>query len=316
MKIRPQFFGELLAAYRLSEGDMAMRTSDGKLKLCTMEAAKGILKADNTSEYISISAHLNRWESLDLKDFIKNEDVPDLPELAGDIKNLLSKYIQFSSDQIAWTLALWIIGTYVYQIFNAYPYIHLLGPSGSGKSTILAMLNELVFNPIFTGNISVSAMFRVVEGSGGTILFDEAEVLDSEFGHDYRLLLNAGYKKGACVYRMERAKEGFELKEFDTYGPKAIASIGPIPSVLGNRCIKVLTIPTDKDLPLLEPGIPVFGKIRNKLYRFGLSYSEAIKTAYRMGLGVESLKGRKREILAPLKAIGAIIQRRIKNDNN
>ena len=67
------------------------------------------------------------------------------------------------------------------------------------------MLELLVQAPLQTANISDAALFRAISEFRPTLLFDE---IDAIFGpkardrEDMRGMLNAGYRRGAQVYRM------------------------------------------------------------------------------------------------------------------
>jgi hypothetical protein len=54
---------------------------------------------------------------------------------ATTIHNLFKQYVDFRSEIESWILALWVVGTYFYQMFPAYPYLALNGPKISSKST-------------------------------------------------------------------------------------------------------------------------------------------------------------------------------------
>ncbi|MBC8248125.1 MAG: hypothetical protein H8E90_00470 [Anaerolineales bacterium] len=44
------------------------------------------------------------------------------------MRDLYDKYLDFRDPHTADILALWAIGTYLYPLFESYPYIALLGP--------------------------------------------------------------------------------------------------------------------------------------------------------------------------------------------
>lgn len=316
-KLKSQVFSSGLGLYRLNEDNFIVAQAHGQPGIKTVNALKDMLETDDVAEIIKISAHAGRWTNSDMVEFCDNPEAPDFRQVARLIRDYLVNFIAFADPGTASLLALWIIGTYVHQLFNAYPYLHINGPAGSGKTKILTMLAALAYNPIFTGNISVPAMFRVVEGSSGTILFDEAEILGTDFGVEYRLLLNSGYKKGSCVYRMEgNTSGGFKLREFDTYSPKAIASIGRLPHVLTTRCLEVATVKLNSESAnrLIDQDNPGLIAIRNMLYRSGLMYYSEIHKQYMACAGVSSMSGRERELWAPLKAIEAVIKTKKKEE--
>ena len=242
MKLRSQFFSRDIGAYRLAEPDMVI-TSEPKTYSDSDGFAKEFSIAD-IAETFRVSSHVGRWAQSDLEDFADSGRVPDPVHLATKIRDLLNSFVVFPKPEQAALVALWIMATYMFELFNAFPYLHLFGPAGSGKTKLLSVLSQLVYNPVFTGNISLAAMFRVVEATAGTVLLDEAEILGTDFGVEHKLLLNGGYKKGACVYRMEQGEGGrFGIREFNIFSPKALGSINALPGTLGSRCIQIQTLP-------------------------------------------------------------------------
>jgi len=54
-------------------------------------------------------------------------------------------------------------------------------------------------------------------------------------------VLNAGYRKGGCVYRINiKKKEKDQLEEFEVFGPKMFAGIGSLPDTLASRSVEIL----------------------------------------------------------------------------
>jgi hypothetical protein len=93
-------------------------------------------------------------------------------------------------------------------------------------------------------NISEAALFRsIADTSGGrvVILLDEADaVFHSKGNHeDLRALLNAGYRRGAVVARCDPEGRSYQVRQYDAFGSKAIASIGELPDTIADRSIPI-----------------------------------------------------------------------------
>ncbi len=129
------------------------------------------------------------------------------------------------------TLALWVMLTYIFPVRPAVPYLYIGGPLGSGKSRIFDILAKLVFRVLASSNTTAAALFRTLHERGGTLLMDEAERLRETTPDtaELRSILLAGYKRGGKAIRLEASGETFKTREFDCYGPKAIACIGGLP---------------------------------------------------------------------------------------
>jgi len=135
---------------------------------------------------------------------------------------------------------IYTIGTYFYKLFPTFPYLYLFGAMESGKTKTLSIFEKLCFNGIASVNLSVSALFRLIEVFGATLCIDESEYLrDSEKRSELQSLLFSGYKKDSgSVLRVEGDKVK-NVRVFRVYSPKIMASINYPHDVLLSRCIIV-----------------------------------------------------------------------------
>ena len=233
-----------------------------------------------------------RWNYKDsIKPYLGNKiDSPNPVKLFKEIRDLFDKYMDYREERLYDFLTYWCIGTYLYPLFPAYPYIFLNGKSETGKSKTLSICEGLCFNAVNTGNISDASIYHIVEGARATILFDELEnIADPNQRQNLLDLLLAGFRKGAKVIRLEKTiHEQFIPKKYEVHAPKIIANIKGLPvEALKNRCITFVTSPTKSDKAKIEPDLnnPVWQKIRNELYIFMLenwieikAHSKLLKT--------------------------------------
>ncbi|MEE9128810.1 MAG: hypothetical protein V3T84_02245 [Phycisphaerales bacterium] len=184
-----------------------------------------------------------RWSAGSRKAWLNGDVQSDPAELLSRIFERIAYFLELPSEHakgIASTLGLWSILTYVYLAWDAVPYLYFGGPAGSGKSRAFEVLSRLVFRPLSSSSMTGPALFRTLHNQGGTLLLDEAERLresSPEMG-ELRSMLLAGYKRGGRATRLEG--ENFQTKEFDVYGPKAMACIAGLPPALSSRCIPVM----------------------------------------------------------------------------
>jgi hypothetical protein len=154
------------------------------------------------------------------------------------------RFIVFSAPWWADVLAVWTLGTYVYPIFDAYPYLRISSPEpGCGKS----LLGLIVANLSFNGELMVSPteanIFRMAESSRGTQIWDEVE--NQNAGDQNRLqtmrsvLLN-GYRSGGAVPRQERTGQGqFRTVRYHVFVPRVLIGLSDLPQVVHQRCIEL-----------------------------------------------------------------------------
>jgi hypothetical protein len=150
--------------------------------------------------------------------------------------NVVSAFIVFEP-QFVLPFVLWVIMVYLHQLFNFCGYIRFRSPEKlCGKSTALDILFELTPRPLLVGNMSASSMYRLIPEYHLTILLDEAQSYvkkDTDIGG----ILDAGYQKNRPAVRTN--PNTMETEFFDTYGPKALASIGPLNDTIESRSIIV-----------------------------------------------------------------------------
>jgi hypothetical protein len=139
---------------------------------------------------------------------------------------------------LRFVLALWVMHTYIFEAFDATPYLALTSPMKQCGKTQLCTVLELLC-PRAEVNLLVTGptLFRMVESYKPTLILDEAEALGTKSPRIQDLLsvLQSGYKPGGTVKRTI----GGEVKEFRVFCPKAFAVIGDVPEVLRDRCLSV-----------------------------------------------------------------------------
>jgi hypothetical protein len=167
-------------------------------------------------------------------------------KLYTEIKAHITRYVVFGQPEHADVIALWVMHTWVIQSFDFTPYIYLHSPvMRCGKTQVHRVVEPLVKDPLRTCNISESALFREIDDSHPTLLWDE---LDSIFGsrkaseanENKRALLNAGYERGIRAIRMERSGGGFVKITYDPFCAKILAGIGRLPDTIVDRSIPIL----------------------------------------------------------------------------
>jgi len=122
-------------------------------------------------------------------------------------------------------LALWVVATHLHQQFGymGYLFTHSATPQ-CGKSRLLEVLDLVVYR---SSGIIVSpteaVLFRTA--SDQTQLIDEADSCQNLDG--LRSVLNAGFRQGGKVKRMEAGSNGsYTPREFSVYAPRVLAGIG------------------------------------------------------------------------------------------
>ena len=137
------------------------------------------------------------------------------------------------------TLALWTVGTHVYDVFVIFPRLAITSPvRRCGKTTLLDILASLVLRPLLASGISTAGVFRTVEKAHPTLLIDKIDrfLKNSE---ETIGVLNAGHRRGGQVVRVVETRDGYEPRAFDCFSPAALTGIGKLPDTLDDRSVKV-----------------------------------------------------------------------------
>jgi hypothetical protein len=252
-----------------------------------------------------------KWGVEPLNNFVKdtNEGIVsnDGFELYAKIKTYLKKYIDLEKEEDYTILTAWIIGTYFFPIFSAYPYIHVKAPKGSGKSQCLSFLNQTTFNGV-KARASLAALRDTVDSLRGTYLMDQADALHRNNQEDFLDILTDSYKKeGGSIRKMVQVKNNWNLEEFEAYGPKAFASINQLPEDLRDRCIVIPLIRSSKNLPALDEGNVIWREIRGNLYTYLITEYSIVSGNYlacEYGYKEDTdMVGRKLELWLPIETI-------------
>jgi len=157
-------------------------------------------------------------------------------ELLNNLSAVIRQHVVMP-DHAADTAALWVVSTYLLDVFGITPRLAVTSPEkGCGKTTLLDVLSHLVWRPLPTANATVSAIFRVVEMLRPTLLIDEGDTFLSE-NQELRGILNTGHRRGGSVTRT--VGEDFEPRAFSTYSACAISLIGKLPATIADRSVPI-----------------------------------------------------------------------------
>ncbi|MDP3093616.1 MAG: hypothetical protein Q8N16_02520 [bacterium] len=254
-----------------------------------------------------------RWGLKALNEFVKDYSsgktgiTPTPKELFEKTKILVKKYVELEKE-IDYSLVIaWIIGTYFFPIFPAYPFLLPKGPKGSGKTQFLNLLEQLCFNAI-KARPSLPALGDTVDSLRGTYLIDQADSLWREKNEDLLDILADSYKrKGGKRRIMSPDKNKREVLEFETYGPKALAAIRELPEDLRDRFLTIPLIRSAQNFPDPDNEDENWKEIRGGIYKFLIenhllasSTCSVLKTQYKLN---PEVFGRTLELWLPLETM-------------
>lgn len=161
-----------------------------------------------------------------------------------DIIDFIKSYMDMPPEFVKLS-AVWILGTYMHECFESYPYLFVNAMRGSGKTRLLKIIANFAKDgngQVHTG-LSESVFFRYPKHC--TMVIDEFESVGHKDKQALREYLNASYKKGGIVQRMKKVRdkeggEGYKAETFEPFKPIAMANIWGMDEVLGDRCISFI----------------------------------------------------------------------------
>lgn len=159
-----------------------------------------------------------------------------MPNPLKQLREYISSYCHFEDKSIIRPLSLWIAGTYVFDAFDSYPYIAINSRTKrSGKTRLSELIGFTCQTPLPVAGATAPALFRAVKDMKPTVIWDEAEQLNSEATSLVRSFLNVGYRKGQTIPRAT----GEGITQWPTYCPKVFVLIGDVYDTLRDRSIVV-----------------------------------------------------------------------------
>jgi hypothetical protein len=226
-------------------------------------------------------------------------------------ESLYRDYLIFPSAGLPLVIALWGIGTYVFNAFDTYPYLIISSPAKRCAKTRLAeLLEKFSARGFLNVNISEAALFRKIARDKPTLILDEAETLNAKSSDRAQYLLSilqAGFRKGGRVTRC--VGHDHDLEEFDVFCPKVIAAIGHLPDTLRDRAI---VIPMRRKLKTEKTERYRFRKVAELAAGAASSaavwaekHRQSVEEAY-VKFDLDFLEDREADIWEPIFAIASI----------
>lgn len=259
------------------------------------------------------TAPARRWTKRYLKAFKEGDRSVDPGKLFKDLVAAFKEYVYFEEQDVYPFMALWIMGTYLFPIFPAFPMVLLNGPKRSGKSRTLITTSLLAFNAMAIGDPTGAIIFRLIDEYRPTLIFDETEWLakkdpDSSISD----LLKFGYKKGFSVARCMYQGKNPYVERYESYCPKMFSNIRGAEDVLADRTIIITQRrkPAELRIADIDPSDeqPMWAELRHRLYLFMFSAWKEVKGLI-PAQSDTALKDREYEMVVGILAIARYLER-------
>lgn len=320
--LHPKLCGATVYRVVLDEGstravpEFVFKWADGRREIVPCRSYVDLgdltyLVLDPRPEPVSTRTVKQEWSDAGVRRWLDGAEDSNPARAFADVLDAVTRAVYFTGTPgeqhgQAVTLALWILLTYFVPGFSAVPYVHFAGPKGSGKTTAFDILEALAFRPQATASATAATVFRAVHAIGGTFLFDEAETLGvpSESKMDLLAIVNSGYKKGGTANRC--AGDDHRVEQYDTYGPKAFASIKDLPPALASRCLRFQMLRRPACVAPVERRGDTQA-IRDRLMAMALDHGPRLLELAARPVRVPGVVNRDLELWAPLVVIAQLV---------
>ena len=280
-------------------------TNKGEFVFRLVTSEKKLLEAPENVLAYQLPKDFARWSvdsvtPFNVFEWLAGKATIDVNELFTEIREFIRKYMWYPDKRTYTLIAIWIMQTYVFMLFDQIPYLALVGTKRAGKTRLFEILEMLCFNARLASSVTDAYLFRSVEIDRTTLLVDEADQLKApnKDGINEKLeILRSGYRRSGSVGRIEgddRARV-----DFSTYSMKAIANVSGLEDALEDRTI---ALPVERKPKEVKVAKLVHRRVqrqtqilRNKLYVFGLQYAERIAEIYD-SVEIEGVDDREAEI--------------------
>ena len=239
-------------------------------------------------------------------------------ELTGIVEAMIHQHYLLENKYLGRIIAYYVLMTWVYDCFNALPYLRAMGEAGAGKSELMRRIGHLCYRMMSASGANTGAsFFRATEKYRGTVFLDEADLHDGgDMSNDLVKFLNLGAMKGNPIWRLEEVlTEGggksYEVATFQTFCPKLIAMRRDFKDdAVGSRSLTIKLMPREP-IELKARGIRLYideefrkqaAAIRNLLLRWRFEHwePEIEVTEEMMDLNISS---RLNQVTMPMKAL-------------
>ena len=172
------------------------------------------------------------------------DETVDGAALLDEVRAVIAKYVVLPSVEVLVAITLWIFATHAVSVLEHATRLCIHSPvKRCGKSRLLEVIAGLVHHPLETTNISVPALFRIIESAGEqppTLILDEADRIFGSAKKDDDAaalvgLLNNGFRRGSDTWRCVGPRQ--VPTPFSNFGFAAIAGIGRLPDTIEDRGI-------------------------------------------------------------------------------
>jgi hypothetical protein len=229
--------GELIVGANLQGGGSAVLSS--AKGLVRLDASLGVVCEQGKRFRGAASA---RVADQFLKYQANEQEPEDGGKLLKDIATFVTGFVVLPQSWLGDVLSAWILGTYLFPVFQTYPYIWITSKEpGCGKSLLGGIIAKLSFNGEFMVAPTEAQLFHLPESSRGVQVWDEVEnreETDTKRFNMMRPVLLNGYRNGGVVPR-QIGKHFEKGARYHVFCPRVLIGLTKLPETALQRSIQV-----------------------------------------------------------------------------
>lgn len=166
--------------------------------------------------------------------------------LLDEARTALARFVILPGEHAYTAVVLWVAATHGITAFEHATRLAIHSAvKRCGKSRLLEVIEALAHNPLSTTNISVPALFRVIDAAGEqppTLILDEADrllgdVRKDEDNRDLIAVLNNGFRLGSPTWRCVGPLQ--TPTPFSNFAMAVVAGIGRKPDTIEDRAVNI-----------------------------------------------------------------------------
>ena len=212
----------------------------------------------------------------------------ELNALLIELTEYFRRFVVFPGKHWASVMATWVLGTYLFPMFQNYPYVWLTSREpGCGKSLLGQILANLSFNGEFMSSPTEANMFHLPEQNRGVQVWDEVECTNrverSKFQSVTAILL-VGYRNGAVVPR-QVGKSWDKQVKYHVFCPRVLIGLSQLPETARQRSIELRlskrTADEEAEIYRIHDHAEEEAHLRAKCVLTALKRAEGVNRSYR-----------------------------------
>ncbi len=244
-KVKPEYsasFDNLVDIVE-HEGRLAFLVKEDRdLRICSEYEINGKILAPppvDSFPFMSVSGTevLNAYGHYSYGDADREVDANLFRDLAGYHKSIS----EMPDDRYYDIIALWVMHTYLLEVFEYTPYLGLYAPPECGKTRTGKGICAVCYRGYRTESLRDASLIRLASNCRATIFFDVVDLSGTTMNEGSNDIITGRFEKGSKIARVMYPDRGpFEdTVYFDIFGPTIFATNEALSKIIETRTLQI-----------------------------------------------------------------------------